>query len=183
MKKLLQVVLMSVMALFTCQTLLAQEGEGIKVSAQSAEVSVQGYQDYTSDKIVDGLYSTKFESLNGQEVGTTATVTLAEETQLDNIKLYFGNNLYYYCPNKIKLQVSTDKQTWTDVAGSEINIITTAEYDTSSGLNVVTINAAGYSAKYVRMVLLETGNSWLVIYEFEVYKSPKVEARTISVSG
>ena len=154
MKKLLQVVLMSVMALFTCQTLLAQEGEGIKVSAQLAEVSVQPYQTNTSDKIVDGLYSTKFESLNGQEVGTTATVTLAEETQLDNIKLYFGNNLYYYCPNKIKLQVSTDKQTWTDVAGSEINIITTAEYDTSSGLNVVTINAAGYSAKYVRMEIL-----------------------------
>ena len=182
MKKLLQVVLMSVMALFASQTLLAQESEGIKVNAQSAEVSVQGFMDYTSDKIVDGLYSTKFESLNGQEVGTTATVTLAEETQLDNIKLYFGNNLYSYCPNKIKLQVSTDKQTWTDVAGSEINVITTAEYDTSSGLNVVTINAAGYSAKYVRMVLLETGNSWLVIYEFEVYKSPKVEARTISVS-
>ena len=182
MKKLLQVVLMSVMALFASQTLLAQESEGIKVNAQSAEVSIQGFMDYTSDKIVDGLYSTKFESLNGQEVGTTATVTLAEETQLDNIKLYFGNNLYSYCPNKIKLQVSTDKQTWTDVAGSEINVITTAEYDTSSGLNVVTINAAGYSAKYVRMEILEIGNSWLVIYEFEVYKSPKVEARTISVS-
>ena len=182
MKKLLQIVLMSVMALFSSQTLLAQESEAIKVSAQSAEVSVQAYMDYTSDKLVDGAYSTKFESLNGQEVGTTATVTLAEETQLDNIKLYFGNNLYYYCPNKIKLQVSTDKQTWTDVAGSEINVITTAEYDTSSGLNVVTINAAGYSAKYVRMEILEIGNSWLVIYEFEVYKSPKVEARTISVS-
>ena len=182
MKKLLQVVLMSVMALFASQTLLAQESEGIKVNAQSAEVSVQGFMDYTSDKIVDGLYSTNFESLNGQEVGTTATVTLAEETQLDNIKLYFGNNLYSYCPNKIKLQVSTDKQTWTDVAGSEINVITTAEYDTSLGLNVVTINAAGYSAKYVRMEILEIGNSWLVIYEFEVYKSPKVEARTISVS-
>ena len=182
MKKLLQVVLMSVMALFASQTLLAQESEGIKVVAQSAEVSVQGYMDYTSDKIVDGLYSTKFESLNGQEVGTTATVTLAEETQLDNVKLYFGNNLYYNCPNKIKLQISTDKQTWTDVAGSEINVITTATYDASSELNVVTINAAGYYAKYVRMEILEIGNSWLVIYEFEVYKSPKVEARTISVS-
>ena len=182
MKKLLQIVLMSVMALFASQTLLAQESEGIKVNAQSAEVSVQGYMDYTSDKIVDGLYSTKFESMNGQEVGTTATVTLAEETQLDNVKLYFGNNLYYYCPNKIKMQVSADKQTWTDVAGSEINVITTATYDTSSGLNVVTINATGYSAKYVRIEILEIGNSWLVIYEFEVYKSPKVEARTISVS-
>ena len=182
MKKLLQIVLMSVMTLFSCQTLLAQKIEGIKVNAQSVEVSVQGYMDYTSDKIVDGLYSTKFESLNSQEVGTTATVTLAEETQLDNVKLYFGNNLYCNCPNKIKLQVSTDKQTWTDVAGSEINVITTAEYDTSSGLNVVTINATGYSAKYVRIEILEVGNSWLVIYEFEVYKSPKVEARTISVS-
>ncbi len=182
MKKLLQVVLMSVMALFACQTLLAQEGEAIKVSAQSAEVSVQAYNDYTSDKLVDGAYSTKFESFNDQEVGTTVTVTLPEEAQLDNVKLYFGNNLYYYCPNKIKLQVSSDKQTWTDVAGSEINVITTAEYDASSGLNVVTIDAKGYSATYVRMELIEIGNSWLAIYEFEVYKSAKVAERKISVS-
>ena len=49
MKKLLQIVLMSVMALFVSQTLLAQEVE--KVSAVSAEVSVQPYQANTADKI------------------------------------------------------------------------------------------------------------------------------------
>ena len=82
---------------------MAQEGEGIKLAIQSTSVSVQGYMDNTADKIADGNYATKFESLDGQVAGTTATVTLAEETKLQKVKLYFGNNLYYYCPSKIKL--------------------------------------------------------------------------------
>ncbi|MBR5240701.1 MAG: CotH kinase family protein [Muribaculaceae bacterium] len=180
MKKLLQVVLMSVMALFTCQTLLAQDVE--KVSPVSAEVSVQPYSNNTADKLIDGVYSTRFESLNSQEVGTTVTVTLPEEVQLDNVKFFFGNNHYYYSPAKLKVQVSTDNLTWTDVEGSEVVPNNVAKYDTYTGLYIVTINAKGYAAKYVRMLIVEPGGSWLVLYEFEVYKSSKVAERKISVS-
>ncbi|MBR5323483.1 MAG: CotH kinase family protein [Muribaculaceae bacterium] len=180
MKKLLQVVLMSVMALFTCQTLLAQDVE--KVSPVSAEVSVQPYSNNTADKLIDGVYSTRFESLNSQEVGTTVTVTLPEEVQLDNVKFFFGNNHYYYSPAKLKVQVSTDNLTWADVEGSEVVPNNVAKYDTYTGLYIVTINAKGYAAKYVRMLIVEPGGSWLVLYEFEVYKSSKVAERKISVS-
>lgn len=64
---------------------MAQDGEGIKVDIQSTSVSVQAYMDNTSDKIADGNYATKFESLNGQEVGTTATVVLAEKIKLQKV--------------------------------------------------------------------------------------------------
>ena len=138
--------------------------------------------DNTADKIADGNYATKFESLNGQEVGTTATVTLAEEAKLQKVKLYFCNNLYYYCPNKIKLQVSTDNVTWTDVEGSEVALQDVAVYDNATVANVVTINTNGVAAKYVRMEIVEIGNSWFQLYEFEVYRSETVDARTISVS-
>ncbi|MBR4154320.1 MAG: discoidin domain-containing protein, partial [Paludibacteraceae bacterium] len=106
------------MALFTCQTLLAQEVE--KVSAVSAEVNVEQYSNNSPDKIIDGIYSTRFEGMYTQVAGTTATVTLAEEVQLDNVKLFFGNNYNYYSPAKLKVQVSTDNATWTDVEGSEV---------------------------------------------------------------
>ena len=180
MKKLLQIVLMSVMALFTCQTLLAQDAE--KVYPVSAEVSVQHYSNNTADKLIDGVYSTRFEALNSQEAGTTVTVALQNEIQLDNIKLFFGNNHYYYSPAKLKMQVSTDNATWVDVEGSEVVPNDVSKYDVYSGCYVVTINAKGYSAKYVRMMIVEPGGSWLVLYEFEVYKSAKVAERKISVS-
>ena len=180
MKKLLQIVLMSVMALFTCQTLLAQEVE--KVSAVSAEVSAEPYQTNTADKIIDGIYSSSFEGLYTQVAGITATVTLAEEVQLDNVKLFFGNNHYYYSPAKLKVQVSTDNATWTDVEGSEVVPNNVAVYDAYTGLYIVTVNAKGYAAKYVRMLSIEPGYSWLVLYEFEVYRTMSVTARTISVS-
>ena len=180
MKKLLQIVLMSVMALFTCQTLLAQEVE--KVSAVSAEVSAEPYQTNTADKIIDGIYSSKFEGLYTQVAGITATVTLAEEVQLDNVKLFFGNNHYYYSPAKLKMQVSTDNATWTDIEGSEVIPNDVAVYDAYTGLYIVTVNAKGYAAKYVRMTIVEPGGSWLMLYEFEVYRTMTVAARKISVS-
>ena len=180
MKKTLLSVIMSLMALFTFQTLSAQEVE--KVSAVSAEVSTQSYQTNTPDKIIDGIYSTKFEGLYTQVAGITATVTLAEEVQLDNVKLFFGNNHYYYSPAKLKVQVSTDNATWTDVEGSEVVPDNVSEYDVYSDCNIVTINAKGYAAKYVRMEIVEPGSSWLVLYEFEVYRAMSVAARTISVS-
>ncbi|MBP3353335.1 MAG: CotH kinase family protein [Bacteroidales bacterium] len=182
MKRVLLFFMVSLLAIFNCQQLMAQEGEGIKLTIQSASVSVQGYMDNTADKIADGNYATKFESLNGQEVGTTATVTLAEEAKLQKVKLYFCNNLYYYCPNKIKLQVSTDNVTWTDVEGSEVALQDVAVYDNATVANVVTINTNGVAAKYVRMEIVEIGNSWFQLYEFEVYRSETVDARTISVS-
>ncbi|MBR4963415.1 MAG: CotH kinase family protein, partial [Muribaculaceae bacterium] len=180
MKKLLQIVLMSVMALFTCQTLLAQEVE--KVSAVSAEVNVEQYSNNSPDKIIDGIYSTRFEGMYTQVAGTTATVTLAEEVQLDNVKLFFGNNYNYYSPAKLKVQVSTDNATWTDVEGSEVAPNDAVVYDAYTGLYIVTVNAKGYAAKYVRMFIVEPGYSWLVLHEFEVYRTMSVAARTISVS-
>ena len=180
MKKLLQIVLMSVMALFTCQTLLAQEVE--KVSAVSAEVSAEQYSNNSPDKIIDGIYSTRFEGMYTQVAGTTATVTLAEEVQLDNVKLFFGNNYNYYSPAKLKVQVSTDNATWTDVEGSEVAPNDAVVYDAYTGLYIVTVNAKGYAAKYVRMFIVEPGYSWLVLHEFEVYRTMSVAARTISVS-
>ena len=182
MKRVLLFFMVSLLAIFNCQQLMAQEGEGIKLTIQSTSVSVQGYMDNTADKIADGNYATQFESLNGQEVGTTATVTLAEESKLQKVKLYFCNNLYYYCPNKIKLQVSTDNVTWTDVEGSEVALQDVAVYDNATVANVVTINTNGVAAKYVRMEIVEIGNSWFQLYEFEVYRSETVDARTISVS-
>ncbi|MBR2476109.1 MAG: discoidin domain-containing protein, partial [Bacteroidaceae bacterium] len=182
MKRVLLFFVVSLMAILNCQYLMAQEGEGIKLPIQSTSVSVQGYMDNTADKIADGNYATKFESLDSQVAGTTATVTLAEVTKLQKVKLYFANNLYYYCPNKIKLQVSTDNVVWTDVEGSEVALQDAAEYDNATIAYVVTINTNGYTAKYVRMEIVEVGNSWFQLYEFEVFRSATVDARTISVS-
>ena len=182
MKRVLLFFVVSLLAILNCQQLMSQEGEGIKLPIQSTLVSVQGYNDNTADKIADGNYATKFESLESQEVGTTATVTLTDATKLQKVKLYFGSNLYYYCPSKIKLQVSTDNVVWTDVEGSEVALQDAAEYDNATISYVVTINTNGYTAKYVRMEIVEVGNSWFQLYEFEVFRSATVEARTISVS-
>ncbi|MBQ3576604.1 MAG: discoidin domain-containing protein, partial [Coprobacter sp.] len=154
MKRVLLFFVVSVLAILNCQHLMSQEGEGIKLPIQSTLVSVQGYMDNTADKIADGNYAPKFESLESQEVGTTATVTLADATKLQKVKLYFGNNLYYYCPSKIKLQVSTDNVVWTDVEGSEVALQDAAEYDNATISYVVTINTNGYTAKYVRMEIV-----------------------------
>lgn len=179
-ERLLQFACVLVMSLFACPTMLAQEGAGIKVEAESAEVSLPAYSNKTPDKIIDGSYTSCYESIDAQEAGTTVTVTLGEEVLLDFVKIYLKNNLYRHCPLKIKLQVSTDNQKWIDVEGSEINPQRTAEYDSSSQLNTFSINAKGYSAKYIRMVILEPGIDYLVIYEIEVYE--KLKTRLVSVS-
>ena len=97
---------------------------------------------------------------------------------LDKVKLYLG--VAGYWPKKMKIQVSIDKETWTDIEGSEV--VVASVIDETNLNNLLTFDAIGYTAKYVRMYIIEEGMSWIVLREFEVYKSLIVDERTISVS-
>ena len=177
MKRVLLFILMSVVALFTTQQVLAA-----KLDIQAVEVSVQAWSSNTADKIIDGSYSTRFESFEYQSVGTTATLTLDGIYQLETVKLYFGNNTSSR-PNKIKLQVSTDNVVWSDVAGSEVTVANAVEYESDKNSYCVAIDASAYAAKYVRMVIVDKGTSYLYLYEFEVYgQQADITPRTVSVS-
>ena len=178
MKRVLLFVLMLVVALFTTQQMLAQESNSEKLTLVSAETNLDVYPGCPLVNAIDADYKTQFETMSVQKPGTTVTVTLPEEVSLDKVKLYLG--VAGYWPKKMKIQVSIDKETWTDIKGSEV--VVASVIDKTNLNNVLTFDAIGYTAKYVRMYIIEEGMSWIVLREFEVYKSLIVNERTISVS-
>ena len=178
MKRVLLFVLMLVVALFTTQQMLAQESNSEKLTLVSAETNLDVYPGCPLVNAIDANYNTQFETMSVQKPGTTVTVTLPEEVSLDKVKLYLG--VAGYWPKKMKIQVSIDKETWTDIKGSEV--VVASVIDETNLNNVLTFDAIGYTAKYVRMYIIEEGMSWIVLREFEVYKSLIVDERTISVS-
>ena len=178
MKRVLLFVLMLVVALFTTQQMLAQEANSEKLTLVSAETNLDVYPGCPLVNAIDANYNTQFETISVQKPGTTVTVTLPEEVSLDKVKLYLGVAAYW--PKKMKIQVSIDKETWTDIKASEV--VVASVIDKTNLNNVLTFDAIGYTAKYVRMYIIEEGMSWIVLREFEVYKSLIVDERTISVS-
>ena len=76
-----------------------------KLAITSADISLQAYGSYVASNIIDGKYNTYFDSNNYQSNGATVAVTLAEESFVGQVKLYFNNS---YRPSTAKIQVSTD---------------------------------------------------------------------------
>ena len=126
---------------------------------------------YPIENLIDGDRNTEvyYDIYDGESV----TVELEQESTIGDIVLVFYNYGYYQ-PDKAKIQVSIDNETYVDVEGCSF-----VKSDIVGG--VVTLKAKGTSAKYVRLVFEET--YYLDMYEFEVYESPvKVSSRAISVS-
>ena len=153
-----------------------------KLTLTEAEATMEHYSSYTVDRVIDGKYNTYYDTASRQNSHTgdiTVTVTIAEESVIGDVKIFFNGS---YRPNKAKIQVSTDKEVWNDVEGSEFEG-SQAVYDAEQGLYAVTVDCNGAVAKYVRMFVTEPGSSWLTINEFEVYEAAvNVPARTITVS-
>ena len=155
-----------------------------KLALVAAEVSMDHYSSYVAANIIDGKYNTMYDSARKQDYDNNdayATVTLAEESLIGDVKIYFSGN---YRPSKAKIQVSTDGAEWIDVEGGEFAGADAIDASAvQSGAKLITVNCNGVSAKYVRMFITEKASAYLTMFEFEVYEAPvNVEARTISVS-
>ena len=155
-----------------------------KLAIERAESSMKAYGGYVADNMVDGSYSTMFDTTqrqNAHEGDVTATIVLAEESVVGEVKIYFSGN---YRPTAAKIQVSTDYETWVDVEGTEfLGADAVDASDVQSGARLITVDCDGVVAKYVRMFVTEPAAQWLTIYEFEAYEAPvNVAPRTISVS-
>ena len=121
--------------------------------------------------IIDGSRYT--ESYVQISSGQSVTVELQEESVVGDIVLVFYDYSTYQ-PSQAKIQVSSDNVTYNDVEGCSF-----VKSDIVSG--IVTLKTGGVSAKYVRLVFVET--QWFDMYEFEVYESPiELPERAISVS-
>ena len=177
MKKLLLFVMVSFVALFTCGTAVAQDGAE-KIQIASVESSLSSWGSYVIQNVIDGDPISYFESYENQSNGSTVTVTLAETKKVGQVKFFFECDTKYM-PSKAKIQVSTDGQIWNDVEGAEFSASDYTCEDTFI-TPIVTVNA---NAKYVKLVVVEAGASWMRMYEFEVYEAfAELPARTISVS-
>ncbi|MBP3353704.1 MAG: discoidin domain-containing protein [Bacteroidales bacterium] len=136
---------------------------------------------YPISNVTDGSY-TSYTYYYGAPEGTTVTVTLAEETNIGDVKLYLYNGYSYYHPAKAKVQFSTDGETWNDVEGCSF---TSADIvsDPVSGKGLVTLDANAVSAKYVRYYVEQFQGNYFYLYEFEVYEAlVEVEPRAITVA-
>ena len=152
-----------------------------KAAIESIEISMAHYSSRVAENAIDGEYTTYYDSANTQEVGETVSVTLAEETNVGEVKLYMPTYASYR-PVKAQLQVSLDNSDWIDVEGGEFTKDSGAT-DAESGRYLIVVKVGGVVAKYVRFVITEASTSYLQVYEFEVYKAAvELPARTISVS-
>ena len=153
-----------------------------KLTLTEAESTMAHYYDYVADNMIDGSYTSIYDTSSRQnehDGDIIVTVTLAEESTIGEVKIYFSGN---FIPNVAKIQVSKDKEVWNDVEGAEFKYAD-AIYDSEKSLYVVSLDCKSEVAKYVRMYVTEPNSTWMTIAEFEVYESPvNVAPRTISVS-
>ena len=146
-----------------------------KIAPTAVESNMAQWSSYYISNVIDGSYTTNYESNNYMSNGGTVTLTFDLNKVLDNVVIYFGGNSY--TPTEAKLQVSTDGSTWLDIEGSEFG---NADLDSNK---TVTIDCKKTVAKQLRMYITNANTGYLKIYEFEVYgKDVTVAARTISVS-
>ena len=136
----------------------------------AATPSLENLEHYTDDggypvtNVTDGNYTTKFWSNSKQAPGQAILLTLGEASQIGNITLYFAAGDR---PAAADIQVSaTNNGDWETVAS-----FTESDIQTSGSDNIYTCDAAGREAKYVRLYLTGSANSWLQVYEFEVYQA------------
>ena len=130
------------------------------------------YESNTIDKIVDGNLSTKFWSNANQTVGKYVMVDMGSVKPLDNIKLYFQSGDK---PAGAKLTISDNNSTWTDLVSF------TASDIPSASPYLYTYNAAGRSARYVKMEITTVNSNWFQIAEFQL-EIPVTVERTVTVA-
>ena len=145
-----------------------------KITVASIECSEAAWGSYVIANAIDGEYSTNYESNNYPSNGTTVTVSFDTNKVLDKVVVYFSSASV---PSEGKFQISSDGSSWTDIEGSSF---TSSQKDSN---NAITVDCKKVAAKYLRLNIVKVAQSYLKIFEFEVYgKDLSVEGRTISVS-
>ena len=122
---------------------------------------------YLETNAVDGRESTKFWSNKGPSVGSTFTVDLGSSKKVSEIKLVMGTSDN---PAGAVIEISTDNSNWTQVGSS------------FGGVSTVTVDAAGATARYVRLRHTASTNSWQQLFEFYVFEYGLVD-ENVSVSA
>ena len=122
---------------------------------------------YPETNAVDGRESTKFWSSKGPSVGSTFTVDLGSSKKVSEIKLVMGTSDN---PAGAVIEISTDNSNWTQVGSS------------FGGVSTVTVDAAGATARYVRLRHTASTNSWQQLFEFYVFEYGLVD-ENVSVSA
>ncbi len=131
------------------------------------------WQDHNADLLTDGDYST-FTCLNqNQRANDAYTLTLKEETPINDVRICMGTvNGDYMTAGRV--QISTDGTNWTSIPMKGSNDIDfrmskTAVKKYSDEMSYCDFDGKGQTAKYVRLFLQTPNTSkWLRFYEMEV---------------
>lgn len=144
----------------------------------SAKTSYTGYySNWDASKFIDGDLNTLCSFNRNQANGDTYTAVLSENTDVRQVRVYFGTENGDYM-NAGRVEVSSDEKTWMplNVRGTSTpdlsltmpqavkysDIITYADFEPASGM-------PAEGVKYVRLrVTNANGSKWLRLYDIEV---------------
>lgn len=131
---------------------LAEDGERNLALNKPAYASSESNSSQTAAQAVDGNMGTRWGASEAEE--NWIYVDLEDSYDITKVNIYWEDSY----AKRYKLQVSDDKENWTDVYTNE---------DNQGGRNEINLKATG---RYVRMLGLEKSGQWgYSIYELEVY--------------
>ena len=152
--------LAAILSLLSVQT--AQAGEKLTISSASAfksDGSEWAAYSGSISNVKDGSTTTRFWSSSNQASGNYIKIELADLSVLESVTLRFHSSDDQ--AQNAAIEYSTDGTVWTRAVEFTSSNITSGVYSYNF------TNAP--TAKYLRMIITQESNKWLIMYEFEVY--------------
>ena len=165
--------LAAILSLLSVQT--AQAGEKLTISDASAHKSDgtewAAYSGSISN-VKDGSTTTRYWSSSNQASGNYIKIELADLSVLESVTLRFHSSDDQ--AQNAAIEYSTDGTVWTRAVEFTSSNITSGVYSYNF-TNTPT-------AKYLRMIITQESDKWLIMYEFEVYGPETNLTDIISIS-
>lgn len=168
-KSILGLLLLMLFTIIPSKNLYAEVIPAYNVTTNMTHYSTY-FESYPVSNVIDGNKSQKFWSNSNQAAGQYITVELNEDApRIGQINLYFQNGDK---PASAKLQLSN-----TNTDSDWVDLISFTSDDIVN--NVLSCDAQGVTAKYVRLLLTASANVWLQVAEIEINRNI-LSPRTIS---
>ena len=168
-KSILGLLLLMLFTIIPSKNLYAEVIPAYNVTTNMTHYSTY-FESYPVSNVIDGNKSQKFWSNSNQAAGQYITVELNEDApRIGIINLYFQNGDK---PASAKLQLSN-----TNTDSDWVDLISFTSDDIVN--NVLSCDAQGVTAKYVRLLLTASANVWLQVSEIEINRNI-LSPRTIS---
>lgn len=161
--------LAAILSLLSVQT--AQAGDKLTISSASAYKSDgttwAAYSGSISN-VKDGNTSTRYWSSSNQALGNYIKIELADLSVLGSVTLRFDSSSDQ--AQNAAIEYSTNGTDWTRAVEFTSSNIASGVYSYNF------TNAP--TAKYLRMIITQASNKWLIMYEFEVYGPSEIQVPT-----